>query len=434
MSKQQVEAKQEEQGVEEGQEVAGIDDASAAPDPVDIESVLGDPTPEELAGEGTVAPVEGDATPAVEAPGPEGGTEGTGEEDLDDVPMPVQREDGKWTQGKYVTDTLEELVVQVERARRHAEHLVGKKETAKEQTGNPFVDEPDELDDEDFDEEPYTEAEIGSTFGAEIAKALVEAGVVGQQGDVAAQQQHGEYLQALQYADQVIQHPEATGEHFRAALLALAQTNPADEASRQKLLDAWGSFEPVAAAQEAVRIELAKAQVAQEQQQIQQQQAAQQAYEAEQQTAAAENDVQQAFQEARQAFAERNPDWQQHNDSMTAWMAANRPLMARARGDRAAVYSVFQAALDYARMRDGASGVAGEGAGASEHGAVMGTVNEPSPDASANASSAIAQQRDLAGLETGAAVDDVTVSLTNPNPAGLAETPLSDLIGIPTVN
>lgn len=422
MQDQQTPATTDDQAIE------GVEAPPAERENVSLESIVGDPEP--------VEPVlDAPATPAVEQPGPDGGAPGTGEDDLDDVPLPEQREDGKWTFGKYVADTPQELVRQVERGRRHAEHLVGKRA---EESRNPF-EQSDEFDEgEDFDEEPYTEAELAATFGKEIAQGLIEAGVVSQ-----PQQQDGyseadlqaAYTQVLTYADQVIGHPEATGEHFRAALQSLVTVAPQDVGTRQRLLSAWGDVDPVAAAQEAAEIRYAELQVAQEFAQHQQYQHAQQVAQAEQETVDVEADAAHAFVEAQHAFSERNPDWQAHDPAMKEWMSANLPLLRRAKGDRAAVYSVFQAAYDYAQAKAAITPPAGEAGGVSEHGAVMGNVREPGAqtDPRAAASMRIAEQRDLAGLETGAAVDDVTVNLRNPNPAGLAETPIGDLLGMKTV-
>lgn len=424
---------QQKEATPDEQAIDGVDETPQENEPIAMEDALRDPEPEPVEPDPTA-----EATPPVEQPGPDGGAEGTGEEDLDNVEI-ERLDDGRYKLGKYVSEDPLELAKQVERARRHAEHLVGKKreELAAEQR-NPFVDEDvDEID--ESDEAPYTEAELASTFGKEIAQGLIEAGVVGQQQQGGYDQQlmqQQAHMQALEYADTVIAHPEATGEHFRAALQHLVQAAPHDEQGRQRVLDAWGMVEPVAAAQEAARIEFAKMQVWQQQQAEQQRQQAEQAMLAEQQQFEAQSDEQQAFVDAQRAFVERNPDWQQLDADMTAWMQANRPLMARAKGDRAAVYSVFQAAYDYAAAKRATQPPAGEAPVVSEHGAVMGPVSDteaPTVDPRATARQHVAQQRDMAGLETGAAIDDVAVNLTNPNPAGLAETPIEDLLGVKIV-
>ncbi len=249
--------------------------------------------------------------------------------------------------------------------------------------------------------------------------------------------------QALSIAQQAIEHPETTDDEFRGVLAALVEANPDDARSRQVVLNEWGNRNPVAAAQEASRIEIAFAQHAQQMQQYQ----AQQQYEAEQQTLQQQQSQQQLeaeyaqgeFSHARDTFAQQHPDWQARDAGMAKFLAANPTLMQMAKqsplvdpanpADRPrarAVHQVLKLAYDTA-----GAGIVG---GVSEQGSNMGVVGNQNVINPASASSALAaEQRDLASLETGAAVDDVQISLNNPNPPGLADQSFEDLIGIPTV-
>lgn len=429
-------------------EALPTDDAvdTKAADATTMDSIVGDPTPENPAEAGSAAvdvELEREPAPAVDAPALDGGGAVAAGEPADTPPVedvidaPVQREDGKWALGKYVADDLAGLVVQVEKGRRNAEKLVGRRAEPADPNANPFVapEDPEGIDDgtilED-DENVFDEADLGSVFGASIAQALVQSGLVPQQQPADSQQA---VQQTLMYAQQVIDSPTASDDDFRGVLTALVLNAPNDARSREAVLQEWAARNPVAAAQEAARIETAFAQFAFEQQQqqalAQQQQLAQQEYDAQQQVEVARAAEAEAFTSAQQAFMERNPDWQQHNDAMNAWFAQNRPLLERAKGDRAAIYAVFNSAVQYAR----AVGGAGVPPRVSEQGGNMGPVpHTPYTDPAAAARQAIAEDRGLAGLETGAAVDDVVVRVSNPNPPGLAETPLTELIGLDLVN
>lgn len=436
MSKQQV--SEETPAVDEAAQAGAVVDTpveeTSAPT---IEDLVADPTTEELAASAeTIEPAAGETAAAITevTPTDDAGGVAAGEE-LEQEPSiepPHQREDGKWVHGKYVAATLEDLFVQVEKGRLNAEKLVGKRKEELAAETDPFM-----YPDEEFDEniEIIDDEDFGAQIGAGVAQALAQAGLMPQAGqDPQALVQ----AQALGIAQQAIDSPRTTDDEFRAVLAALIQANPMDHQSRQVVLDEWGARNPVVAAQEASRIEIAFAQHNQSLQQQQAQFEAQQQYEAEQQTLTLEQVAKQEFVYGQTTFVQQHPDWQQRNDGMNEWLRENAWLMDQAkqapvqdpqnprhRPRAEAVFRVLKMAYD-------ASG-AGIGGGVSEHGTTMGSVTDPNNISDAHRELA-AEQRGLAGLETGAAIDDVTINVANSNPPGLANASFEDLVGIPTVS
>lgn len=416
------------------------------PAPVAIESVLADPTPEQFAAAAaTVEPAEGAPAEAVGAePGPAadaGGTavEPAGEPVAEEPTVEVIVEDGKtvgYKLGQHKAETLEELVVKVEKGRVHAEKLIGKRkeELAAELGEDPFL-----LSDDDEDEfEIVDDADFAQQISSGIAAALAQSGFGPQQPDPQLMQ-----AQAIQIANQAIQSPYTTDDEFRAVIGALITADPTNHNARQVVLDEWGERRPVAAAQEASRIEIAFAQYGQAQQITAQQEAAQQAYQQEMTVRWEEQKGADEFAFAQQTFVAQHPDWTARNEPMNRWLQQNAWLMERAKetplvdpnnpADRPRARAVH-AVLKMAYEQSGGGSVAGFAPGVSEQGTNMGTVSTPNHvDPVAAARGLAAEQRDLAALETGAAVDEVTIVLANPNPPGLAETSFESLTGIPTV-
>lgn len=434
----------DEQGKVEEQQVEAKVEA-----PPTIDSMVADPTPEELApvddaATGEVQPSDDPAAPAVQEtvePNADAGgkaAEAAVVDEDEEIHPPTKREDGKWTDGKYVGDTLEDLFVQVKKAQRAAEKRVGKKrEELLEE--DPFLVAEEDLDDE-FD--IVDDVDFGQQVGAGVISALQQAGL--------APQQHYDpsiaQAQALQIAQSAIDNHGTTDEEFRAVLAALIQANPMDDRSRQVVLDEWAARRPAAAAQEAANIQIGFAQFQQAQAMEQQQQAYLQQQE---QVSAQQQELQQAqaeFRFGQETFVQQHPDWEQRNAGMNEWLQQNQWLMDSAkqqpligeggRRTRAeAVRNVLKMAYDASAPEPtAATGVAGESGGASEHGGNMGVVTDPAhTDPAAARSGLAAEQRGLAALETGAAVDDVSVSVANPNPPGLDQHSFTDLTGIPTV-
>lgn len=388
------------------------------------------------AGDGEVQPSDGPAAQAVDdaVPNPDAGGKAVDDEE-DPIAPPTQREDGKWTDGKYVGDTIEDLFVQVKKAQRAAEKRVGKKKEELLEE-DPFL-----LGDTDFNEDEFDlvdDHDFGQQVGAGVVSALQQAGL-------ATQMQLDPYMQhaqAVQIAQQAIDSPHTTDQEFRAVLAGLIQANPNDHESRQAVLNEWAERRPAVAAQEAVDIRMA---FAQHQQALEQQaraefEQAQQAMKEQelgtQQQEAAE------FRHGQEVFVAQHPDWAQRNDAMNQWLQENQWLMDNAKrtplvddaGRRAraeAVSRVLKMAYDASAPAPAVAGVEG---GASEQGSNMGVVTEQAHiDPAAAARSLAAESRGLAALETGAAVDDVSISVANPNPPGLESHSFTDLTGIPTV-
>lgn len=412
--------------------------------------MLGEPADEEFAdfaGEEVDTPAG-----AAQAAGPDGTTPTTepagttvvdeGDEiDLDNVPEPEERADGKWALGKYVADTPLELLKVVERARRHAESDRGRAAQVLDPTANPFLEhEGGEGEEEDEGLEVVDEITIGNELGAGIAQALLQHGLV-QPPQVDPQVAAA---QAVAIADQAIGNPATTGTEFRAVLTSLMTHNPFDIQTRERVLSAWGDVEPYAAAREGLLIEQALLEVQREQQSLEQQAhqqaiAAQEAADAEafeQSTTAA----QEALPSAQQAWAERHEGWEAHNDGMNAYIAGNKRAWDRtvASGDAAAIYDFFDAAFQHATLAaQVAGGVPGGGAaagiaqGAPEHaGTMQGMAGTPHVDPAALHRANVAQSRDEAGMEMGV-TDDVEVTvLSTTNPAGIAEQSTEDLLGM----
>lgn len=415
---------------EQEEQTAAVEAVEEAPAP--LEASLGDPEPE------AIEPADGEPAAAVGEIAPNADAGGAAvtpavEDEPIVVEPPTQRNDGKWTQGKYVADTLEDLVVKVETARRHAEKLIGKKQAAAEE--DPFLV-AGEFDEDEF--ELVDDVDFGRQVGQGVLSALQQAGFAQQQQ--APDPQYAQ-AQALQIAQQAIDSPSTSDQEFRAVLAALIQADPRDEESRMVVLNEWAERRPAVAAQEATDIRLA---FAQHQQQMQTAQA-QQAYEAEQQQYAQEQqEVQQGAAEYRfgqETFVQQHPDWAQRNDGMNSFLQSNAWLMeaakqvpvvdAQGRRTRAeAVSRVLKMA------HDAADPVAGVSGGVSEHGGNMTNVTPDlnNIDAAAADRQRIAQQRDLAGLETGAMVDDVSISVAQKSPQGLAEASFTDLTGMRTVS
>lgn len=412
------------------------------PEPKSIDDLVADPTPEELAAStepvDTVEPSAGEASAPVDetmAPAADAGGVAAGTELDDDEPIeqPVKGEDGKWRHGKFVSDTLEGLFVELEKNRRNAEKLVGKKK--EELTDDPFL-----LPDDGFDEfDVVDDQDFGQQVGAGVAQALAQMGFApqSQQQDPALM-----HAQAVSIAQQAVDSPGTTDDEFRAVLAALISSNPMDEGSRQAVLNEWAERRPAAAAAEASQIAFAFAQHQQMQQQQQLQQQAMQQYELEQQQHMQVQQGADEFRHAQSTFVAQHPDWTQRNAPMNAWLEENAWLMEQAKQtplvnpqnpqDRPrarAVYKVLQMAYNAAAPYAGA----GVGGGVSEQGTNMSGVQDPNVNVDANARALAAEQRGMAGLETGAAINDVTISLTNPNPPGLADASFEDLVGIPTV-
>lgn len=429
-----------------------VEETPAAPPvepeaPTSLDDALGDPTPEEL--EAAQAPVEpaaetvepgsGEPSAAVETPAPNadaGGVAAGGEDAEETVSVEVLPDGKGYKMGKYQAATLEELAVQIEKGRRNAEKLVGKKK--EELADDPFLYNEDEFDGEDPEYE-LVDDDLGAQIGAGVAQALAQSGFVAP----GHQDQHALLAQAIGIAQQAIDSPRTTDDEFRGVLAALIQADPSAHDLRQTVLDEWGQRNPVAAAQEASRIEIAFAQHQQFVQQQQQMQQAQQQFEQEQTVTAEQQQGVQEFQFGQQVFVQEKPDWQQRDAGMTAWLKQHPWLMEQAKQvplvnpdnprDRPRARAVRDV-LTMAYEQTAPAPVAGVSGGVSEQGTNMGVVSNPNTiDPVAAASSLAAEQRDLAGLETGAAVDEVTITLANPNPPGLAETSFEELVGIPTV-
>jgi hypothetical protein len=416
--------------------------AAATPPPepelTQLADVLADPTPEELeaAAAPVVEPGEGEPAAAVQEPAPnaDAGGVAAGEElEAEEEPIapPTKGEDGKWRSGKYQADSLEQLFVEVEKGRRNAEKLVGKKK--EELAEDPFLLPQDEVDEFEL----VDDVDFGQQIGAGVAQALAQAGIGGQpQQNV---DPYAAHAQSQQIANMALQSPTTTDDEFRQVLAALISTNPDDAQSRQVVLEEWGMRSPVQAAQEATRIEMAFAQHHQQLQYAQQQQQAQQLFEQEQQLTTEQQQGQAEYQFAQQTFVQQHPDWEARNDRMNNWLQANAWVMEQAKQvplvnpenpqDRPRARAVN----GVLRMAYEAAG-AGIGAGVSEQGTNMGSGMDPNVNTAATAHSAIAHQRGLAGLETGAAVDDVTIQVANKDPQGLADTSFKDLVGFDTVS
>lgn len=423
---------------------------AADPAPAPIDDFLGDPTPEEIT-PAAVEPAGGEPAGAVEAIPVDAGAGGAAvPEPVDPEPEPsveVIVEDGKtvgYKMGRYKADTLEQLVVQIEKGRQGAEKLIGKRkeELAAELGADPFL-----LPDDEFDEldgyEIVDDVDLGTQIGSGVAQALAQAGFAPQQPDPMQAK-----AQAMQIAQAAIQSPHTSDQEFRSVLAALIQADPMDSESRQVVLDEWGARNPVVASQEASRIEIAFHTVQQQQAQEQAHQQAMQAYEAEQATYTTQTAEQQRgvaeFEFAQQTFVQQHPDWVSRNDAMNAFLVARPWLMESAKAaplvnpenpqDRPRARAVHDV-LKLAYESSGSAPVAGIAPGVSEQGSNMGTVNahQHTVDPSAVARSLSAEQRDLASLETGAAVDEVSIAVANPNPPGLDQHSFADLVGIQTV-
>lgn len=417
-----------------------------------MDDVVGEPTDDEL-GDLEEEPVVDESTgeQVVDTPaGGDAGDEPAGGGDEDVIEPPKQDADGKWTSGKYKADTLEDLFVQVEKGRRHAERALSKKADTgtPDPTVNPFL--PKDEDEEDEGDEPVEvidEADFAKVLGTTLAEQLVAAGLAPQpqvDPQYAAQQ-------ALVYADQAVQNPATTGADFEAVLYMLMQHAPYDEQRRNAVLEAWaelGGANVLKAATAKLEIDQAFRDIAaaqatmQHQQQYEAEQAQQQAAEqqVEQQTTA----VQDAFAAANKAWTDANPDWQAYDAGMNEWMQANPGMLARAKGDAAAIFDVFTAAKQYAVQKaqlaagltpaaPGGAAVAGMQPGVAESAGTMGAVNPNQyVDPAALERAQRAQQRDAAGLENGV-TDDVEVTVLGSTPASIADSAMDELIGIPTV-
>lgn len=395
-------------------ETAAVDTA-----PLDMIDVVGEPTDEELGGD-PVAEGGGEDTDADV-------TSEVVEEDPDEIPTPEQREDGKWALGKYVADDLPGLVRQIEKGRRHAEKAIGKKTPDPDPNANPFAEIALEHDDLDFgDGEVYDEAELGGAFGAGIAQALMQQGLVPQPQAPADPQMAAR--QAVYVARQAIQNPQATGADMEMVLQALMTHAPFDAQARQEVLEAWGQFEPVKAAQTAAEITIAFADVERmhaDQQRAAQMQAVQDQQQLAEQATQGERD---AFTNAQIAWAERNQGWETNNDGMNEWFAAHPAALRKARGDSEAIYDVLTAAREYAQLKAQLGVGAGITTGSTEHGGTMTGIQAQNPAALSRA--AAAEQRDSAGMEMGV-TDDVQVQVLNAhNPSGIAEQSTEDLLGM----
>ena len=419
------------------------------PETLDMSDIVGDATHEEL---GMEEPVETTVAATIDAPvetAAAGAAEDEGDDedeiDLDNIPEPVQREDGKWVLAdKYVADTPLGLVKEVEKARRHAEAtLKNKQHTKADPAANPFLESEEEFD-EEFDEdeelEVFDELDFGSQVGAGVAQALMQYGLVPQQQqpDIMAQQ-------ASVVARQAINNPDTTPEEFELMLEALVTHNLTDTKTRKELVNAWASLggeNTVKAVRADIEIDQAIDQVMQQQAYAQQseQQAAleqQQIVEAEERDAQA-TVPQQAYEAATAAWCERNTDWvagNQLDQDMNEWMARNPVSVSKAQGDAAAIFELFNQAKEYAvlkgqvRVEMGAG--AGVSGGAAESAATVSPVIPPTQqfDAAAIQRAANAEMRDAASMETGV-TDDVAVHITGSNPSGLTETPVEDVLGM----
>lgn len=401
-----------------------------ASEPVAIDAALSDPDPIDL-----IQPGEGDPASVVEETvepvGAGAGGTAVGEQE-EQLSVEVLPDGAGYKMGRYQAATLEDLAVEIEKGRRNAEKLIGKRV---EDVIDPFLlpEDDDEFDDE-F--ELVDDDAFGKTLGVSIAEALAQSGFGPQQPDPMVMRQN-----AVAIAQQAIDSPHTSDDDFRGVLMALIEAAPDDAKSRQAVLNEWASRSPIEAAQEATRIEMAIAQ----HQMFVQQQAEKAALEEQRAEQVQQQQVQQAelvkgaeeFDFARTTFVQQRPDWQSVNAGMQAYLEANPHMMQLAKQapltnpenpmDRPrarAVHSVLEAAYAYAK--------AGFAGGASEQGNSMNNVSM-NPNTVAAASQLASEQRDLAGLETGAAVDDVSISLTNPNPPGLSDASFEDLVGISTV-
>ena len=419
---------------------AAVVDAPKETEAVDLRTsdVLADPVVDEApAGDDVVVPADGepaaavvDATPADDAGGK------AVEPVVEDAPAPaieqVTDADGNVTAfklGKYQAATLEELVVKVENGRRNAEKLVGKKK--EELVEDPFL-----LSDEDFDEfEIVDDSDFGQQIGTGVLAALQQAGIVPQQAQ--QQDQYVQHAQVLQVAQNAIDNPSTTDQEFRSVLAALIQADPNDAQSRDAVLQEWGQRNPAAAATEAAQIQHAFQQFHAEQQQAAQMHAWQEQQQAAQQQQAEVVKGVEEFRFGQQTFVAEHPDWQARDAGMKQWLQQNAWLMDSAKqqplvgeGGRRSRAEAVRNVLKMAY--DASAPVAGVAGGVSEQGGNMTSVTPTSTDTTIAAAEQqrIADQRELAGLETGAVVDDVTISVAQQSPPGLAETDTFDLIGL----
>ena len=393
----------------------------------------------------------------------------------DDEPQIVQLEGGGFQLGKFKADTLEGLIVELEKNRRNAESLVGKKkeELASEAT-NPWL-EPVHQDGDDpdgFDE--IDGADFATQVGTSIAQQLQQTGLFGSAGGVDPQQAAFAATSAALHVVQSIadfhhaagqidefatpQDKQAFERDAQAALGVLLQHAPQAVQHREALLAAWGRVNPYEAASTRMAIQQAEASFTHQQAQQQALQQAEAAFNAEREEAQAYTDAEGSFLQAHPAA--QTPHVRAAVDAMFT-QPTFAAIAARAKGDRAAMHAAFELALQTVQATNPAlfqqappaaqvTGVpqlppgvtlpghaipgqvqAGMSPHVSEQGGIMQGVNVPGIDPNAVYRAQQAQNRDLAALETGAAVGDIAVTLTNPNSPELAQQPtFKDLLGV----
>lgn len=465
-------------------EAAGADTGGEASGATSIEDLVGgDFGPEGAdnpgSGDGEVADgvipgqiaLDGTETPSAEGEGvaAAAGVEDAGAGD-DDEPQLVALEEGGFQLGKFKADTIEELVLKVEKSRRNVESKLGNPEerAASAENTNPWLEPiPQEGDDpEGFDE--IDGADFATQVGSTIAQQLQQTGLFGgapggvdpQQAAFTATNVAEQVLHAAGQLDEFAtpQDRAAFERDAQQALAALIQHAPQAVQHREAVLAAWGRVNPYEAASTRMAIQQAEAAFTQHQQQEQALAQAEAAFNAEREEAQAYTDAEGSFLQAHPAA--QNPQVRAAVDAMFT-QPTFAAIAARAKGDRAAIHAAFELALQTVQATNPAlfqaappaaqvTGVpqlppgvtlpghaipgqvqAGMSPHVSELGGIMQGVNVPGIDPNAVYRAQQAQNRDLASLETGAAVGDISVSLTNPNSPELAQQPTyRELLGV----
>lgn len=408
------------------------------------------------------APAEG-VVPDATIPASEPVVDAGVTDEADYRPKVVQLDDGTFQLGKFKAATVEDLAAEIDRARYHVEKKVGaapKDDEAPAVPTNPWLT-PDGTDGGDFDDDDVIDGgDFAQSISQGVIQNLAQLGLLGQQNEARVDPMQAA-IASLEGADKVLADPNADDSSFRHALAAVLTHAPQAVEAREKLLEAWGQTNPYQAGRVGAQIEFREAQL-QQQAVLDQQQA--QAHAA----ATAEQEGWQAYQDAETGFFNAYPQAAQLRGHIDQWFARpeNQQVAAGARGNRAAMHRVFEIALadvsqaaaaastavaplagqhvipqglaapvvagqQFQQLAPGVTLPAGYAAPVSEHGGIMQGMGGIDPNAVYRAQQA--QQRELAGLETGSAVDGIQVNLTNPHSPEATGQSFRELLGVGVV-